>query len=375
MTGDNNKSDITKKSIALISVFQRYTGTSAAVLDYRDALIDIGYKVTIYQLVIPNRPYKYLDADVLIKGKKLFIRQLELPFNVLFKLSRNLPNITDDTVILTDPIMLNLNRSFKKSIIIFHDLREFSKFNHNPLRKLFYAFQIKNLKDNDYVIAISHLTESIIKRVVKKRLNIQVLDRCSRFDIKFETVNSRISVFLNGKKEVNVLYVAADRYYKNIKLFIIVAKQIEMMKLNLNIHFTLVSKLRKSTKHFLKKKRLTNIQIYETVDNLYDLYNKTDVLLFPSLIEGFGLPLVEAMSFGIPIIYSNKQPMTDIVGAYGIPVDPFEPNYWVKELITLLNKEKYKEMSILSYEGSKRYKFDNFKESLSEAMKNFDLVN
>ena len=373
MTGDNDKSDIKRKSIALISVFHRYTGTSAAVLDYRDALIGLGYNVTVYQLVVPNRPYKYLDADVLINGRRFFIRQLELPLNILFILSRNLPNFSDDIVFLTDPIMLNLKRSIKKSIVIFHDMREFSNLNRNPLRRLFYMFQIKYLKDNDAVIAISHLTESIIKRVVKKKLNIQVLERCSRFDIKYEIINSRITAFLNGKKEVNVLYIAADRYYKNIKLFIIVAKRIEMMNLNLNLHFIIVSKLRNSTKRFIREKRLTNLQIYETVDNLYELYNKTDIFLFPSLIEGFGLPLVEAMSFGIPIIYSNKQPMTKIVAGNGIPVDPFDPDSWVKELMALLNREKYKEMAILSYEGSKRYTFDNFKESLSVALKNFNL--
>ena len=145
------------------------------------------------------------------------------------------------------------------------------------------------------------------------------------------------------------------------------------MDLNLEIKFILLSKLKNSTKAFIKREHLKNLQVLETVSNLYDIYSETDVFLFPSLVEGFGLPLVEAMSFGIPIIYSSKQPMIDIVGEYGIAVDPFDINAWINELIAMLNWEKYKKMALLSYERSKNYSFENFKKTLSEALKNFNL--
>lgn len=373
MIGINNKSIMKNNSIALISVFPLYTGTSIAVLDYRDALIDLGYSVKVYQLVIPDQSTKYLDADFQIKGNKFFIKSLELPYNIIFNLPKTLSKITEDIVFLTDPVMLNLNHNLQKSIIIFHDLREFSNFNHNPLRKLFFMYMMRNLKENDKVLAISHKTESDIKSFVKKKIDIQVVERCSRFNIDVNVINSRIAAIWNKKMEINVLYIAADRPYKNIELFIGVAKAVEKMNLNLEIKFILLSKLKNSTKEFIKREHLKNLQVLETVSNLYDLYSKTDVFLFPSLVEGFGLPLVEAMSFGIPIIYSSKQPMIDIVGDYGIAVDPFDINAWINELIAVLNREKYKKMALLSYERSKNYSFENFKKTLSEALKNFNL--
>ena len=369
----HNKSIMKCSSVALISVFPLYTGTSIAVLDYRDALIDLGYTVKVYQLIISDQSTKYLDADFLIKGNKFLIKSLELPYNILFTLPKTLPKITEDIVVLTDPVMLNLNQDLQKSIIIFHDLREFSKFNRNPLRKLFFLYMIRNLKENDKVLAISHQTKNDIKSFVKKNIDVQLVERCSRFNVDFNVINSRITAIWNKKVEINVLYIAADRPYKNIKLFIGVARAVEKMHLNLEINFILLSKLTNSTKTFIKREHLKNLQVLDTVSNLYNLYSKTDVFLFPSRVEGFGLPLVEAMSFGIPIIYSNKQPMLDIVGEYGVAVDPSDINAWTRELIAVLDRDKYKKMALLSYERSKNYSFENFKKNLSEALKNFNL--
>ncbi len=66
--------------------------------------------------------------------------------------------------------------------------------------------------------------------------------------------------------------------------------------------------------------------------------------------------------------------MCDIVGNYGIPVDPFDVNSWIKELLSLLDADRYEKMALLSYERSKNYSFDKFKERLAEALRNFSLL-
>lgn len=55
---------------------------------------------------------------------------------------------------------------------------------------------------------------------------------------------------------------------------------------------------------------------------LADLYAACDFLVLPSLYEGFGLPLAEAMNFGKPCITSNIGAMAEVVGEAGILVDP-----------------------------------------------------
>jgi glycosyltransferase involved in cell wall biosynthesis len=372
----NSKSliSVSDDSVALISVFPIHTGTTTVVSDYRDALTNMGYRVTVYQLVLPYNSKKYLDSTFKIEGKKFFLRNLELPFNSIFKLPKKIPDIKTDIVILTDPIMLRLKSKFRDSITIFYDMREFSKYNHNPLRKILYMYLLKFLQPNDKIIAISHFTEETVKSIAGKNLNVQVVEQCSRFSVDVKSVYERIKAIKIGKKRINILYLAADRPYKKISTFINVAKIINNSYSDANIHFILVSKLRNSSKRSVKRKMITNLEIIDEVDNLSNIYSRTDIFLFPSLIEGFGLPLIEAMSFGIPIIYSNKPPMRDIVGNYGIPVDPFNVDSWVKELLSLLDVDRYEKMALLSYERSKNYSFDKFKERLAEALKNFNLL-
>jgi glycosyltransferase involved in cell wall biosynthesis len=57
-------------------------------------------------------------------------------------------------------------------------------------------------------------------------------------------------------------------------------------------------------------------------DELNLLYSNAKALLFPSLQEGFGWPILEAQACGCPVITSNRPPMTEVAGAGAIRVDP-----------------------------------------------------
>lgn len=61
---------------------------------------------------------------------------------------------------------------------------------------------------------------------------------------------------------------------------------------------------------------------YVTDQELDKLYKNASFFVYPSIYEGFGLPLVEAMSYGLPILTSNSSAMPEVVGEAGILVDP-----------------------------------------------------
>jgi glycosyltransferase involved in cell wall biosynthesis len=54
------------------------------------------------------------------------------------------------------------------------------------------------------------------------------------------------------------------------------------------------------------------------------LYTNAKAFLFPTYYEGFGLPIIEAMSYGIPVLIGNRGAAPEIAGSHGIQVDPFD---------------------------------------------------
>jgi alpha-1,3-rhamnosyl/mannosyltransferase len=70
--------------------------------------------------------------------------------------------------------------------------------------------------------------------------------------------------------------------------------------------------------------------------NLPLVYAGASVFVFPSLYEGFGMPLLEAMASGVPVVASNVSAMPEVVGDAGVLVDPRSPAELARAIERLL---------------------------------------
>ena len=59
-------------------------------------------------------------------------------------------------------------------------------------------------------------------------------------------------------------------------------------------------------------------------EDLPGLYAGADAFLYPTLYEGFGLPVVEAMASGVPVLTSSTSALQEIAGGYAYLVDPMD---------------------------------------------------
>lgn len=96
-----------------------------------------------------------------------------------------------------------------------------------------------------------------------------------------------------------------------------------------------------------------NIRIKDrlTLNELVTLYRHAQALIHPSISEGFGLPIVEAMHFGLPIIASHIPVFQELLGTSYYSFDPFEEASIV-HAIHVFEKEKEKKKNILRNEFS-----------------------
>lgn len=76
---------------------------------------------------------------------------------------------------------------------------------------------------------------------------------------------------------------------------------------------------------------------------LITLYSMADVFAFPSFFEGFGVPPLEAMACGAPVITSNASSLPEVVGDAALLIDPHNTSELAKAMIRLLEDEQLRE--------------------------------
>lgn len=80
----------------------------------------------------------------------------------------------------------------------------------------------------------------------------------------------------------------------------------------------------------------------ETAD-LPAVYNLADVLVFPSLAEGFGLPVLEGMGCGVPVVTSNISSLPEVAGGAALLVDPRDSRQLAERVREALNNGKLRQ--------------------------------
>jgi len=102
------------------------------------------------------------------------------------------------------------------------------------------------------------------------------------------------------------------------------------------------------------------------------LYNCANLFVYPSLYEGFGLPPLEAMACGVPIITSNTSSLPEVVGNAGIMVDPNDIESLSDEMYRVLGDKEL--MHRMSRDGLKRSKMFTWERTVNKVLETYKEV-
>jgi glycosyltransferase involved in cell wall biosynthesis len=111
---------------------------------------------------------------------------------------------------------------------------------------------------------------------------------------------------------------------------------------------------------------------YVDAHDLPSLYNAADVFVYPSLYEGFGLPVVEAMACGTPVITSRGSSLEEIAGEAALLVDALDEGSLSDALMRLLASPELRAQ--LSQAGVKRSSQFSFKRAAQQTVKVYEQV-
>jgi glycosyltransferase involved in cell wall biosynthesis len=209
-----------------------------------------------------------------------------------------------------------------------------------------WKFTLKLVKNRiDHVIAVSESTKNdCINYLDIPKEKITVIHNA--VDDIFKPLIDKQKIENHLKKEYNIdhpfiLFVGTLEGRKNVPQLI--NAFYEVKKMGLNHKLILVGmKGWKSEPIFeaIEKLGLKDEIIfpgYIPTSDLVKLYNVADVFVYPSLYEGFGLPPLEAMSCGCPVITSNTSSLPEVVGDAGILVDPHDTDGLAKAIYEVLS--------------------------------------
>jgi glycosyltransferase involved in cell wall biosynthesis len=230
--------------------------------------------------------------------------------------------------------------------------------------KHIYKYVIKlTLNKNGFIVVQTNTTkEAIIKQFHWKQNKIKVINP------SFESINiDKIQPINFDDNKFHIFYPASTVLYKNHELIIKALKYIKDNKpkvyQNLLIHFTFKEN---STRNKQLANLMKNIGVRDRIvlegtlpyEEVLSFYRSCDLVVFPSYIETFGLPLIEIASFGLPLLVSDLPFSREVIGGY--------------RGAKFLNFKDFKQWGeVITDIYQKRPKFEPFKPQRANSWKHF----
>jgi len=237
------------------------------------------------------------------------------------------------------------------------------------LEKCWRSFLYSGIKKADHVISISQATKNDLVRIYKldpQKITPVLLGVTSEYK-PYSKPASRELLGLPQSEKI-ILQVGTSAPRKN---FITVLRAFsQIARENAGVKLVKVGQTGKADKEFIARENLSSrVLVRESVakEHLPHYYAAADVLVFPSLYEGFGLPALEAMACGCPVIASDNSSIPEVVGGAGIMIDPLNDALWKEKILSVLSDQGLSQK--LMTEGLKQARLFTWQKTAEETLK------
>ena len=244
-----------------------------------------------------------------------------------------------------------------------------------------YEKSIQQLLKSDLILSISdYTTNAYLKNFSEKSIApiTTIGTATEKKELREMLADKRKNDLLNEFKITKdfILTVSGQDKRKNLKTLLVAYSNLTR-KERAGLQLVVVCNFENSTENTFMDEFDFDPQMQSDIiftghvneDNLDLLYSKCKLFVFPSTKEGFGLPVLEAMSFGCPCIVSNSSSLPELVGDAAVKFDALDFSDLGRKISKLIGDSSgLKALSALSLERSKKYNWSDVAEKASQAI-------
>jgi glycosyltransferase involved in cell wall biosynthesis len=150
---------------------------------------------------------------------------------------------------------------------------------------------------------------------VRKKFNVGRSGQVVNIGVKDALIN-KPKVKMPDNKKFNVGYIGSFAYHKNVMLLLEAANIIDNDWYTFSVYGSGVEYERLEAYKKLNKLNSVKLMGFASEDRIVQIYDSFDAFVFPSLYEGFGLPILEAQARGLPVVIYKKGRISEEVKRY-----------------------------------------------------------
>lgn len=230
--------------------------------------------------------------------------------------------------------------SFQKNIANITTVHDFTyeHFRTGVAKWIHHTQKMIALKWSDGIICVSENTKEDLLKFAPNTKNIKVIH--NGVGDEFKPLNAKNN-FLQGdlakfQKKKYLLYIGDRSSYKNFNIL----PKIILNHYDLQLVFVGGGKLKKDEEKILYPIRERAVHLIGiSNETLNIIYNNAFCLVYPSSYEGFGIPILEAMKAGCPVISTNFSSIPEVAGDAALLVDQIETDAFLEKIQMLENPE------------------------------------
>jgi glycosyltransferase involved in cell wall biosynthesis len=350
--------------VALVSESRDRDGHQQHFRLYLRALEAVGLPYSVYQCVDPSSASEYSAEGTRVYGRRVpGSAQLEMGLNRLFRVyPRRLRALPERVVHVNDAFLAPLTQYRGHVVVTLADLSKMTTHYFPRVSVWLHNRSLRQIRDAQAVVCSSeYVRQEILSLLPVAESQVHVVPLRSLLPLAAEP--RRPPPPPTARAPWTLLYVAGDRPRKNLPLFFEILRRLDDRYRGL-----LVSRLRPSTQDTVSRMGLgPRLEIRSWVEDLTATYRSAQLLVHTAPYEGFGIPLAEALSQGLPVVAANRTSIPEVVGPGGLLVDEDSPEAWCRAVERLSDPELYSRLSSAALAQSDRFPLPAIGARLREA--------